>query len=85
MSVAIPDEFLPFVAREISSGKFRSETDVVTEALRLLQERERKLDALRAEIQIGLEELDRGERAELDLEDTKARGRQRLAERATRP
>ncbi len=66
MSVDIPADMLPFVQSMIASGGFRSETEVVGEALRLLQTRQRKLEELRAEIQVGLDQLDRGEYVELD-------------------
>ena len=61
MTVDIPAEFSDFVHRAISSGSFASEADVVGAGLRLLAEREQKLEALRAEILPALESLDRGE------------------------
>ena len=81
MTVDIPAEFSQFVQQVISRGSFASETEVVGAGLRLLQARERKLEALRAEILPALESLDRGEGEPLDVEDVIARGRQRLAER----
>ncbi len=88
MSVDIPADMLPFVQSMIVSGGFRSETEVVGEALRLMQERQRRLEELRAEIQPSLERLDRGECIELDqeglnafFEDIKTRGRARQESR----
>jgi antitoxin ParD1/3/4 len=81
MTVEIPAEFSQFVEQVISRGSFASETEVIGAGLRLLQERERKLEALRAEILPALESLDRGEGKPLDIEDVIARGQQRLAER----
>ena len=60
-NVLISADFQPFVEREILSGKFRSPTEVVEAGLRLLQERERRLEALRDEIQEGLDSLDDGQ------------------------
>lgn len=60
MATAIPSEFAQFVKDEIASGKYRSAEEVLNEALRLLQTRERKLRALQTDIQVGLEQLDRG-------------------------
>ena len=76
MTVDIPAEFSDFVQRIIGRGSFASEADVVGAGLRLLDERERKMESLRAEI---LPALDRGEGRPLDVEDVIARGRQRLA------
>lgn len=60
-NVLISANFEPFVEREVSSGKFRNPTEVVEAGLRLLQDRERRLEALRDEIQAGLENLDEGQ------------------------
>ena len=55
------------------------------EALRLLEERDSlqamKLEALKADIQQGLDSLERGEGKPLDMEQIKARGRQLLNKR----
>ena len=74
MTVEIPPEFTDFVQGIIASGDYRSEAEVVVEALRVLQQREQRLQELRQEIQPALERLDRGEGKELDLEEVKARG-----------
>jgi putative addiction module CopG family antidote len=84
----LPADLEEFIRRELAAGKYSSEVALVTEALRLLSERERRLEALRQELQPALERLDRGEYTEYDehslkvmIEDVKARGRLRLAER----
>jgi hypothetical protein len=41
---------------------------------------ERRLEDLRKEIKIGVEQADRGEVVPLDIEEIKAEGRRRLAE-----
>ena len=81
MTVSIPNELRQFIEGEVACGKYRSEEEVVAEAIALLRERERKRDAIRKDIQVGLDELDRGDRKTMDIEDVKARGRQRLSER----
>jgi antitoxin ParD1/3/4 len=85
MTVEIPPEHEQFVKAAIARGQFTSETQVVSEALRLLEERDRQADFLRREMLIGVEELDRGEYVEYDdvslkefLEQVKAEGRQAL-------
>lgn len=72
-----------FVQRMIESGRYESVSDVVDSALHHFEERERyrqaKLDALRAEIQKG---IDSGPGEEFDpvelAEHIKRRGRERL-------
>jgi putative addiction module CopG family antidote len=64
MSVDIPPQYVSFVQQSIASGRFESESAMVTEAFKLLacRERERKL------VEEGLDEFDRGEYIELDDE-----------------
>ena len=47
MTVQIPTDFESFVQNIIARGSFQTETQVVGEALRLLQEQERRLEKLR--------------------------------------
>ena len=84
----LPVDLEDFIRQELARGKYQSEADLVAEAVRLLRERERRLEELRKEIQPALEALDRGEYTEYDetslrdmFEDVKARGRIRLAGR----
>ncbi len=79
MSITIPKDFQTFVSRGVASGRFRSEEEAVGEGLNLLRDREQKLDALRGDIQAGLEQLDAGQSTILDINDIKRRGQQRLA------
>ena len=46
-SVAIGDHFADFIERQIAQGRYGSATDVVTAGLRLLEEHEIRLEALR--------------------------------------
>ena len=58
---------------------FRSVSEVMREALRLLVERdalkEMKLEALRRDLQEGIDSLDRGEGTPLNIDDIKAKAR----------
>lgn len=78
MAVAIPNELIGYVADGIASGRFRSEEEAVTEALLLLKERDRKLSALRADLQVGIDSLEAHGATELDVEEIMRRGRERL-------
>lgn len=70
MNVSLTPELEGFVAKLVEDGRYRSASEVVRAAIRLLQDREAersaKLDALRGSIDAGLAELDRGEGASAD-------------------
>jgi antitoxin ParD1/3/4 len=83
-SYSIGKHFEGFIEGLLESGRYSTASEVMREGLRLIEEREErrkaKLEALRAEIQKG---LDSGPAVETDIremiEAVKARGRQRLA------
>ncbi len=54
-SFSIGEHFSSFVAAQVGQGRYGSVSDVVRAALRLLEEREAKLDALRAALVEGEE------------------------------
>jgi putative addiction module CopG family antidote len=80
MVLSMPPDLNTFVHQAVAMGAYESEEAMVVAALRLLQQRDKKLKELRAELQPALDSLDRGEGIPLDFEDIKIRGRQRLAE-----
>jgi antitoxin ParD1/3/4 len=65
MNVSLTPELEQFVQEKVKSGRYLSASEVVREALRLLEERDRiqqiKLETLRKEIMIGVEQIGRGE------------------------
>ncbi len=68
MTIAtIPAEFEPFIAHQLATGRYRSAEEVVSNALRLLCEQE--LLALRQKIQMGIDQLDRGEEIVIENEE----------------
>jgi antitoxin ParD1/3/4 len=77
MNVTINQELEQYVQDKISSGKYQSSSDVIHDALRLLQ----KHDQLRQDILVGIEQADRGESKPLDVDAIKAQGRELLAQR----
>lgn len=88
MRNGLPADLEQFMEQELAAGKYASREELVAEAVRLLRERERRIKELREEILPALERLDRGEYTEYDegslrdlMEDVKARGRVRLAQR----
>lgn len=59
MSVPLPPDLQRFVEGQISSGGYSSEDELLTAAVVAL--REQKLAELKARIQVGIEQADRGE------------------------
>ncbi|MGA2227676.1 MAG: type II toxin-antitoxin system ParD family antitoxin [Syntrophobacteraceae bacterium] len=80
MNVSLTPQLEELVKKKVDSGLYGSASEVMREALRLLEERDRihsmRLEELRAEIRKG---LDSGEATSLNMGDIKARGRRRLA------
>ena len=86
MTVEIPPDLQQFVHQVVDAGSYKNEAEVVGQALRLLQERQRRIEELRREIQPALDRLDRCEGIELDdegldafFEDVKAQSLAELA------
>ena len=80
MNVSLTPQLEEMVRKKVESGLYNSSSEVVREALRLLEEediiREWRLDRLRAEIRKGIES---GSAGLLDMEEIKREGRKRLA------
>jgi antitoxin ParD1/3/4 len=93
MTVEIPSDCQQFVQAVIDAGSYQNEAEVVADALRLLEERQRRIEELRREIQPALDELDRGEGIVIEnqeelkafFDDIKNRGRERLATKQGQP
>lgn len=65
MNVSIGERWEGFVDRIVRSGRYGSASEVVREGLRLVEEREAKLAALRATIDAALAEEGRFSDAEI--------------------
>jgi antitoxin ParD1/3/4 len=52
-SFSLDEHFSAFIEDEVASGRYRSASDVVRAALRLLEDRETRLDALRQALIAG--------------------------------
>jgi antitoxin ParD1/3/4 len=79
MNVSLTDELGEFVNAKVSSGRYTSASEVVREALRLMERHEQieaaKIQWLREAYQAGLASGDAGE---LDLAAVKAEARKKL-------
>ncbi len=76
MNVSLTPELEQLVNDKVKSGFYQTASEVVREALRLLNERDRERERLRADVQAGFDQLSRGQGSTCD----KATGRA-LAER----
>jgi len=85
MNVSLTPELEQLVNERVASGRYGSASEVVREALRLLDDqdqiRQRRLKDLQEKVAIGLSQLRRGRRRPFDraaVERIKATGRERL-------
>ena len=80
INVNLTPQLEAMVRDKVAGGLYGSASEVVREALRLMQEQDQlramKLEQLRADIRAGLES---GSAGELDVAAIKRRGRERLA------
>ena len=85
MNVSLTPELEELVNKKVNTGLYHSASEVVREGLRLLKEqdelRQLRLEELKKHVAIGIDQLDRGQRAPLDIEQIKAKGRKQLAQK----
>ena len=80
MEIHLPPDLQDYLDQKLSSGEYTSAVDVLADALYLLRDRDylhlAKLEELRKEIAIGVEQMERGEHSPVEpdlLEKIKAR------------
>ena len=77
MNVSLTPQLESYVKQKVAAGMYNSVSEVMREALRLLEERDKireiKLESLRHDIQKGIDELDSGTGTPLDIEAIKAK------------
>lgn len=60
-SLSLGEHWEVFIKNEISSGRYGSASEVVRDALRAMEERKSKLDALRSHLVLGAEQAKSGQ------------------------
>jgi antitoxin ParD1/3/4 len=80
MNVSLPDDLGDFVAEQLKEGGYNNQSEVVREGLRLLRIRSEKVRRLRADLDLGIADLEAGRTKPLTDElllDIADRGRKR--------
>jgi antitoxin ParD1/3/4 len=92
MQVSLSPELEQLLQNELATGKYRSENELLLEAVQLLTARDKRMEELRRQVQIGRDQIDRGECTEFDdvslrrfFEGLQERGSRRYAERRQTP
>lgn len=82
MDISLPPDLEKFIDEKVRTGHFESASAVVQSAVALLREEEslsgQDLADLRAEIRVGLDQLDAGQGEEWNVEEHKARLREHV-------
>lgn len=68
-SLSLGEHWEVFIKNEIASGRYGSASEVVRDALRSLEERKAKLDALRSHLSQGALQAQQGEFVHQPLDD----------------
>jgi antitoxin ParD1/3/4 len=81
MNVSLTPELEQLIHKKVETGLYLSASEVVREALRLLEERDKlraiQFEEIQQQIQIGIDQADRGEVGPLDVQGTLAKVRSR--------
>ncbi|MDZ7841667.1 MAG: type II toxin-antitoxin system ParD family antitoxin [Gammaproteobacteria bacterium] len=76
-SFSLGEHWEVFIKNEIASGRYGSASEVIRDALRTLEERRAKLEALRAHLAEGAGQAARGEFVDQSLEEILAEFKER--------
>ena len=52
-SISLGDHFESFISKKVGSGRYHSASEVIRDGLRLLEQEERKVEALRSALELG--------------------------------
>ena len=66
MNVSLTPQLEQMIRDKVESGRYNNASEVVREALRLIEDRDQRLERLRAEMQRGIDQIARGESVVVD-------------------
>jgi antitoxin ParD1/3/4 len=82
MNICLPPELEEIVRKKLESGRYNSASEVISEALQLLDRYDSTsapaLMKLRADVEAGWRDVEHGRLSDFDPEEIKRRGRERL-------
>lgn len=61
MDITLKPEQAEFLRSQLASGRYRTSDEVIDEALKLLEQREQRLEELRQKVAIGTEQIQNGQ------------------------
>ena len=83
LNVSLTPQLEELVRQKVSSGRYNSASEVVREALRLMDSyekvRESALEKLRSDVAAGWQQVEEGRVRDFDPQDIKRRAREKLA------
>jgi antitoxin ParD1/3/4 len=74
MNVSLTPQLEDLIKRKVATGMYGNASEVVREALRLLDERDR-YQVLRSEVGAGFEQIEQGDTISFDMNKLKGRGK----------
>ena len=69
MPITLKPEAEKLVEKKVATGAYPSNDAVIQAGLELLDQRDRKIEDLRKDLQIAIDQVDRGEYSTLDREE----------------
>jgi antitoxin ParD1/3/4 len=73
VTITLDPELQTFLEEQVRLGKYPSSEAAIADAVRRMSEREEKIAWLRRELQIGIDQIDRGEVSEWNVEEMKTK------------
>lgn len=61
LHISLPEALKEFALKRVEEGAYSNPSDYIRTLIRADRERQQKLEVLRRDLQVGLDELDRGE------------------------
>lgn len=87
MNISLTPDLEQLVNDKVKAGMYPTASEVIREGLRLLRERDLRLEALRRDVRAGFEAIEKGEYTDYDestiqklADRVKIRGRKRIGE-----